>query len=467
MALLKYFKKVSALPNPDGPLSDHMPSAAIASANSEVKDLVTEDKKAKKRGRYETYSDKDKARVAKRAAEFGVTSSLRHFSKEFADRPLKESTVRTWMKAYKKESAVRYKLGQNLSIDQFATKKRGHPFLLGEELDRQLQEYIKGLRESKAVINSAIVISAAEGIIKSHRSDWLESNGGHIKLSKSWAKHFLSRLGFVKRRATTKASISTVDFDAQREQFLFDIRTIIEMEDIPYDLVINWDHTGINYVPVSNWTMAAEGSKRIEVAGLGDKRQLTVVYSASMTGDFLPPQVIYSGKTKRCLPSAEFPDDWNITYTPNHWANEETTERHILTVIVPYLEQCRRKLSLHEDHPALVIFDRFKGQCTTKIMSLLEENHIRFVVVPANCTDRLQPLDISVNKAVKENLHKQFQEWYSTQVSKMIDSKETQQVDLKLSVIKPLGAKWLMNTFEYIKANPSIIVNGFKGAGIL
>lgn len=192
MALLKYFKKVSALPNPDGPLSDHMPSAAIASANSEVKDLVTEDKKAKKRGRYETYSDKDKARVAKRAAEFGVTSSLRHFSKEFADRPLKESTVRTWMKAYKKESAVRYKLGQNPSIDQFATKKRGHPFLLGEELDRQLQEYIKGLRESKAVINSAIVISAAEGIIKSHRSDWLESNGGHIKLSKSWAKHFLS-----------------------------------------------------------------------------------------------------------------------------------------------------------------------------------------------------------------------------------------------------------------------------------
>lgn len=79
---------------------------------------------------------------------------------------------------------------------------------------------------------------------------------------------------------------------------MFDIRTIIEMEDIPYDLVINWDHTGINYVPVSNWTMAAEGSKQIEVAGLGDKRQLTVVYSASMTGDFLPPQVIYSGKTK-------------------------------------------------------------------------------------------------------------------------------------------------------------------------
>ena len=41
MALLKYLrKKATFLPNPDGPLSDRIPSAAISSANNEVKDLV-------------------------------------------------------------------------------------------------------------------------------------------------------------------------------------------------------------------------------------------------------------------------------------------------------------------------------------------------------------------------------------------------------------------------------------------
>ena len=40
MVLLKYFQKVSVLPNPNGPLSDHVPSVAIASANKEVVDLV-------------------------------------------------------------------------------------------------------------------------------------------------------------------------------------------------------------------------------------------------------------------------------------------------------------------------------------------------------------------------------------------------------------------------------------------
>ena len=40
MALLKYLKKLTVLPNPDGPLSERMLSAAISSANNEVKDLV-------------------------------------------------------------------------------------------------------------------------------------------------------------------------------------------------------------------------------------------------------------------------------------------------------------------------------------------------------------------------------------------------------------------------------------------
>ena len=57
-----------------------------------------------------------------------------------------------------------------------------------------------------------------------------------------------------------------------KSQFIFDIKLIVEMEEIPSDLIINWDQTGIKYIPVSNWTMADEGSKRLEVVGADDKR---------------------------------------------------------------------------------------------------------------------------------------------------------------------------------------------------
>ena len=68
---------------------------------------------------------------------------------------------------------------------------------------------------------------------------------------------------------------------------------------------------------------------------------------------------------------------------------------------------------------------------------------------------------------MKESLRRSFQEWYSSEVRKQLDKNTTQPVDLSMSIVKPLGAMWLMDAYEYIKSKPSIIINGFRGAGIL
>ena len=55
----------------------------------------------------------------------------------------------------------------------------------------------------------------------------------------------------------------------------------MQLRAIPESLVINLDQTGIKLVPTGDWTMAEEGSKRVEVAGLGDKRQVTATFAVS------------------------------------------------------------------------------------------------------------------------------------------------------------------------------------------
>ena len=90
------------------------------------------------------------------------------------------------------------------------------------------------------------------------------------------------------------------------------------MEDIPSSLVINWDQTGIAIVPGSTWSMAPQGSRRVETAGMGDKRQITAVFAGTIDGKFLPFQLIYSDKTSACHPKeVQLPSDWHITHTPN------------------------------------------------------------------------------------------------------------------------------------------------------
>lgn len=120
----------------------------------------------------------------------------------------------------------------------------------------------------------------------------MKLNGGHIECNKHWALGFLTQIGYVKRRANTKAKVFVADFEIYKEQFVFDVRSIMDMETNPKEMIVNWDHTGMNYVSVSNWTMAKEGSNRVEIGGLTDKRQITLVLAGSMAGEFLPLQVL-------------------------------------------------------------------------------------------------------------------------------------------------------------------------------
>ena len=74
---------------------------------------------------------------------------------------------------------------------------------------------------------------------------------------------------------------------------------------------------------------------------------------------------------------------------------------YIENIILPFGQKERASLGLSNDHCALVLFDVFKGQCTSKVLKKLEDNNILYVTMPNNCTDRLQPLDLSVNKPQK------------------------------------------------------------------
>ena len=99
---------------------------------------------------------------------------------------------------------------------------------------------------------------------------------------------------------------------------------------------------------------------------------------------------------------------------------------------------------------------------------MLDSKNINVILIPANCTDRLQPLDISVNKAAKEFLRKKFHLWYAKQVCAQLQQKcKKEPVDLRASVVKPLGAQWMVELYDYFKGKPDIIRNGFVAAGLL
>ena len=175
--------------------------------------------------------------------------------------------------------------------------------------------------------------------------------------------------------------------------------------------------------------------------------------------------MIYSGKTKASqLRGFTFPKGFSVSQNPKHWSNEKETLTLIKEIINPYVVSMRKELHLPATQRALITWDVFKGQMTDAVKEKLESLFIALVPVPANMTHFFQPLDLTVNRAAKNLTRTKFVSYYSTKVQKELESGnrlEEIEVDLQLSVIKPIHAEWLATA-----EGRAIIMKGWKKPGI-
>ena len=139
---------------------------------------------------------------------------------------------------------------------------------------------------------------------------------------------------------------------------------------------------------------------------------------------------------------------------------------YIREIIIPFVDYKRESLELSKDHPALAIFDHFKGQVTESVTKELEDNFIHSILIPATYTGQLQPLDISVNKVIKSFLRSKFSEWYTDELTELFIDEDDTPIDLSTARMKCIGGQWIVEAFEHLENNPQIIVHGFRHAGI-
>ena len=158
-----------------------------------------------------------------------------------------------------------------------------------------------------------------------------------------------------------------------------------------------------------------------------------------------------------------------MTFTPNHWSNEEKSKQLLDNVIFPYLKKKKYDLGLPGDQKSLLIYDVFTGQTTKNIKEYIEENDCVIVYVPNNMTHYFQPLDLTVNAVAKHFLKDKFELRYANEVKKQLDEgTEVYEIDipLKLSILKPIHGRWLLDLYDHLRNNKEIIINCFESTGI-
>ncbi len=103
-------------------------------------------------------------------------------------------------------------------------------------------------------------------------------------------------------------------------------------------------------------------------------------------------------------------------------------------------------------------------------METITANHCVHVFVPPNLTNHFQPLDLNVNAFAKQFLKRKFESWYADKVTQEVNTGKdvySISIETKLSIVKPLHAKWLISLYDHMKNNPEMVTKSFKMAKIL
>ena len=153
-----------------------------------------------------------------------------------------------------------------------------------------------------------------------------------------------------------------------------------------------------------------------------------------MAGQLLLPQIVYGGKTNRCHPDVEFPHDWHITHSINHWSNTETMLEYCDQILIPYVQRVWRSHGLPRDFKAVALFDVFAAHRTDVFLDKLKSANINPVFVPGSCTGELQPLDVAFNGDFKRIMKDQFSNFYAQAVENgLSEGKEMKDIKVDLS----------------------------------
>uniref|UniRef100_K7GH49 HTH CENPB-type domain-containing protein n=1 Tax=Pelodiscus sinensis TaxID=13735 RepID=K7GH49_PELSI len=225
------------------------------------------------------------------------------------------------------------------------------------ELEAKLVEWIAECRQQGGGVSIAEVRMKALTIAKTC------ANTAGFKASYGWGNRFMNRHGLLVQCQTTIAQKLPMDSDTKLLQFQ-SLSKLQKQHCYDLSLIGNTDQTPLHFDNLYDRTLELRSAKTISA----DRTKLL-------------PYIVFKRKTMPALML-----DWLQTV----WAKRPCG--------------LKRKRSL-------VVLDAFQCHCMLSIKKRLQQDKTDLAIIPGGMTKMLQPLDVTVNKPMKDALRRKRNTW--------------------------------------------------------
>ena len=152
------------------------------------------------------------------------------------------------------------------------------------------------------------------------------------------------------------------------------------------------------------------------------------------------------------MPKENFPKDIVVRVNKKGWMEE--------TLMKAWLTECYGKWpgGFFRQNKAMLVLDSMRAHITDSVKEAIRKTNSVPAVIPGGTTKYLQPLNISVNHALKVALRAEWETWMTSGEKSFTKTGRLRRVSLAQV------CQWILTAWGKIKQ--STIINGFRKAGL-
>ena len=350
-----------------------------------------------------------------------------------------------------------------------------------------------------------VLISAGYGALLTAK----HSNGTPVfACSRDWVAKQCTAQGWSFKKPFGDADKPPENMHDLIRNYLHRIAYFVKVYNVPKELVINPDHTGLHYTQIKGggWT---DDAGTPAVASGGDKRECTFVPCSSAAGRVCPTQLVFGGTTSQSmsqgigkyksarvagphieasykgyggqLDESSVADEnklvpkWihHFAGTGNHWSDLVTSIDILVFVLVPFLKSEIARCSLPEASHAILILDCWWGWTSPLFKAHVHKEYpwVHLIYVPGRCTPWAQPADRGYITRLKACLRKYSSELITSIVVRQLftEGRPPSEVDVDIkgaTSCKTNLAKWVSQACEELNATPDVVQKYWSGIGV-
>ena len=311
------------------------------------------------------------------------------------DNNLQGNQIRRYIKSLPELRRLVHKKGGN------STKHSGRPSSLANAKD--LCEWVVNLRREGMPISINMVILRAAQLDDRFRRKKMQTKYSIVR-------RILRSHSIVIRSKTHQAQRHPKEMVDEAKHFVSCITPLLASPNRDQRYIINMDQTPVFFSMVPYKTLNVAGERSINVrTSTGSTMRLTCAVTVSAAGDILRPFIVFKGKRDgriaREFGNPEkygFPVDCSYMCQDRAWMDEtvmlqwvkevlEPWSKHIPPGIVPYL-----------------LLDSYKCHLMSSVVHAIQDLGIEVEHIPGGCTGLVQPLDVGVNKPLKNRIRRKW-----------------------------------------------------------